>query len=64
MLLKGACIASLVLSQILDPAAATVEVVVARSKKVRLLEFNELFLINAINKESAQFPHIDNASMH
>jgi hypothetical protein len=27
------------------------EVVAARSKKVRLLEFNEPFLINAINKD-------------
>jgi hypothetical protein len=40
------------------------EVVVARSKNVRLLEFNELFSINAINEESTQFPHINNASMH
>jgi hypothetical protein len=40
------------------------EVVAARSKKVRLLEFNKLFLINTINEESTQFPHINNASMH
>jgi hypothetical protein len=40
------------------------EVVVARSERVRLLEFNELFSINAINEESTQFPHINKASMH